>query len=143
MMREVTPYWFTQILAPFAGLGDIDDSPLHEVDPADEAQVRTMLSTYVRPEFESLPDPHRFAVRLSLSYFLSAGHSPSVLERPLDGLLASELNTPNPKDFYIWLWEELFAGQAYVLPDVAHHRISKRGVLLYRGKPVFMPPCRA
>jgi hypothetical protein len=138
MIREVTVDAFEHVLLPLGGLADDDASELHAIDSSDEAQVRAMIRTHIRPQFEAFPDYFQFAIKLSLSYFLTSTHDLSTFERPLDSLLASELNTPNPKDFYLWLWQELVPGEPSELPDIERYRVSKRGILMRDEKPLMM-----
>ena len=135
-MREITANAFEEILGPFVGLGDDDHSPFRAVDPSDKLQIQAMLRTAVRPHFDNLPAERQFAVKLSLSHFLTITHDASAFERPLDCILASGLCTPNPRDFFFWLWEELFPGESSELAERERYKVSKRGVLLRDRKPI-------
>lgn len=139
MMREVTQNAFERVLLPLGGLADDDHSELHRIDSSDETQMRSMVRIHIHPEFASLPECQQFAVKISLGYFLAASCDNSTFARPLEGLLASELNTPNPKDFYIWIWEELFPGEPAGLPGIEDYSISRHGILMNHKKPVMMP----
>lgn len=137
--REVTVNAFERVLWPLSGLGDDDDSELHDIDSTDEAQLRAMFRTFLRPEFDSIQNHVRFAVKLSMAYFLTTTRDDTAFARPLDAILASELNTPEPKDFYLWLWDELFSGERWELPEIERYRVSKRGVLMRDKKPILTP----
>jgi hypothetical protein len=95
-----------------------DDEVSSIKSPDDERGIRQVIRSRIVREFTSLDDETQLACKNSLRYFLTTGNA------PFDNILADQQewaieSSTDPKQFFIWVWQELFPSEDYRLTDTA------------------------
>ena len=103
------------------GLGRIGDEAAREIykrpDPYSEASLKDVFRRFAVTHFEANPDKYKKKCKDSLRYFLTTREAP--FERILLSQQDSELmNPPDPYQFFVWLWEVLFAGEDFHIKNL-------------------------
>lgn len=88
-MKPADPKALAFLVKPVWGLGDDDESPLNDIDPNDEEQMREMFRTHFLPYYHKEDPTLLEAVKTSWKYFLTSSNPPIVFERALHSSLAS------------------------------------------------------
>ena len=117
-MNSVNPYFLHTLVEPFTGLADDDDAvrAYVDLDPNDEPMVRAIIRKTIVPHAASLSVDAVERVKLSYRYYLSKPDS------DFDRVFYSNLppfNAPDdPRKLFLWIWEECFPGQDFLLPSL-------------------------
>lgn len=98
----------------------------------DEVGFREAIRKYIKPFFLSLDDNSQRVCRDSLRYFLATDCNS--FDEIFSALQDSNLPEPvNHRDFFLWLWQELFPGVIFDLADDSSwERKDEYGVLRHR-----------
>lgn len=114
-MKTVNLYFIDSILTPFFWLYEAGSHD--NLDMNVEGNARQVIREYLKPEFESFDPVSRTTAKESLRYALNKSGI------PWDDLFHSAqppFGPPDdPRQFFIWLWEELFPGESYFLESLA------------------------
>lgn len=113
-----------ELVGPFVGLADGNDEDQIDIDPGDKDGYKKLISTVLKPHFISLPKIIQVECKINLSYFLTTDKNEFFIGVFASNLLPFDPPT-KPKDFFIWLWEELFPNEDYILQDPKKYRLSK------------------
>lgn len=94
-----------------------------EVDPNDEIEIRKIIRAEIVPHFSNYKNESQHKIKDSLRWLLNIGEKSSTQEvvHQSESLFVRIFSTngyaielPNePKDFYFWLWDELFGSEKW------------------------------
>jgi hypothetical protein len=112
-MKTVNPHFLDVLLRPLIGLADDDEATAHfsTLDPDSAEQVRHVIRTTLAPAYVSLPEEMREPCKTALAYYLSRPDTD--FERIFDACLPPFSAPQTPRDFFVWLWRELFGEEDY------------------------------
>ena len=114
-MNSVNPYFLQTLVEPFTGLADDDEAvrTYVDLDPNDEQRMRAIIRDSIVPHATSLSVDAAERVKLAYRYY----HSKS--DSDFGRVFYSNLppfNAPDdPRNFFLWIWEECFPGQDFHL----------------------------
>lgn len=122
-MKTVNPYFIDVFLIPIAGLGDDDEAVLHyqNVELINENQYKLLIRETLVEPFKNLGEVKKKKSKIALSYYLTKSEIDflRIFESCLPPFDAPE----NARDFFVWIWEEIFVGESYLLSDVESFKI--------------------
>lgn len=109
-MKKINRYFVRVVLNPIGGLADDDHAFEHYQDfnSNDEAVVRTLIREEIRPYLESLDRRSHDRISDAFRFYLSRGGMD--FERVFYSMLPPFEAPRNPRDFFVWIWEECFGG---------------------------------
>jgi len=122
-MKVVNPHFLDEFLVPITGLADDNEAIEHykDVELRTEAQYKAVIRETLVEHFHSLEEVVKKKAKLALSYYLT---KPAVdFVGVFESLLPPFDLPPNARDFFVWLWEELFIGESYELADVDSYKV--------------------
>lgn len=104
------------------------------LDYNDATTMRQLISELCVPYFNRASENFRTHVKESLRWMLSGGYEreyPEAERNAFEDLFYSDqencISPPdNPRDFYIWLWEELFNGEPWQIGDWSQYECVPR-----------------
>jgi hypothetical protein len=125
-MNTVNPYFLHTLLEPITGLADDDDAVIQyrSLDPNDEGSVRQVIRELIVPHARSMPDKLCERVKLAYRYYLSkelSAENDVRFDRVFDSILPPFDAPDDPRQFFIWIWEECFPGESYGLADLENY----------------------
>lgn len=122
-MIQVNPDLIAGLLGPFIGLADDDDAfeLYRSLDCNDEGQVKQLIRQHVRKNFNKYSEKGQNRIKLTLKYALSNNDFP--FHDVYYGSLLPFDAPSNPRDFFVWIWEELFPDEDFVPMDITTVRI--------------------
>jgi len=117
-MKTVNPYFLNELLSPITGLTDDDEAVIlyQNMNLNDEAQYRKIIKDLFKPHFNGISEIVQQKSKLALSYYLSKDNYD--FEGVFESCLPPFDPPKNPRDFFVWLWEELFGNEDYKISDV-------------------------
>lgn len=122
-MKVVNPHFLDVFLGPITGLADDNESIEYykDVELRTEAQYKAVIKETLVEHFHNLEEVVKKKAKISLSYYLT---KPAVdFERVFYSLLPPFDAPSDPRDFFVWIWEELFIGESYKLADVDSYKV--------------------
>ncbi|HBZ80066.1 MULTISPECIES: hypothetical protein [Brevibacillus] len=122
-MNVVNPHFLDVFLRPLIGLADDDEAIAHykEVELQTEEQYKAVIRETLVEQFNNLEEVEKRKSKLALSYYLT---KPGIdFESVFESLLPPFDLPPNARDFFLWLWEELFIGESYELADAESYKV--------------------
>lgn len=125
-MRTVNPYFLHSLLAPLAGLADDDEAIIRyrDFNPNDEPSVRQVIRELLVPHARTLSGAVRDRVKLAFRYYLTKELSPERdvrLDRVYYSILPPFDAPDDPRQFFLWVWEECFPGEKCHLNDLDNY----------------------
>ncbi|MGH2767380.1 MAG: hypothetical protein ACRDIF_00250, partial [Actinomycetota bacterium] len=116
-MRTVNSFFVDRLLGPLWGLADDDEAvaAYRAFDPNNEAKVRELIRSELKPYFVRWNPGAQQIARDSLRYWLS--FRPHELEGIFDSMLPPFPSPDPPELLFVLLWEELFGPEDYHLDD--------------------------
>jgi hypothetical protein len=122
--QVVNPWFLTTLLDPLLGLADVDEvvEEYRSFDPNDEAAARTLIASSIVPYLRQFTDDSVARLKLTVRYYLS---SPG-FERwgtLFDSVMPPFDHPREPRDFFLWIWDEWFPGEDYRLGDLSQFEI--------------------
>lgn len=115
-MITINHYFLGDFVDPFAGLADGEEEDQININPEDEDAYKKLIVSVLRPHFLSLPKIIQEKCKITLSYYLTTNQID--FNADIFSLFMLPFSPPtNPKDFFVWLWEELFPNEDYILQD--------------------------
>lgn len=95
------------------------------LNPNDERVMRDFIRRRTVPCYRSASENFRLHVKESLRWILSGGYErehPEADRSGFEELFARDQEScieppDNPRDFYLWLWEELFGDEPWQIED--------------------------
>ena len=123
-MKTVNPYFLHSLLDPLTGLADDDEAmeEFSEFNSNDTSASRELIRKMIVPHCESMGAAIRERVQLAYRYYLSVDSSD--FERVFESVLPPFDPPENPRDFFVWIWEECFPQEPYQLFDVADYVVD-------------------
>jgi hypothetical protein len=114
-MSVANHYHLDELIGVLNTLDDEEIAFANSMTPLDAC--RLLIRQFIKPTFEALTNESQKACKDSLRYFLTTGHA------PFDAILSAQQEFPidppgDPKDFFIWIWEELFPNEDFKVEDV-------------------------
>jgi hypothetical protein len=117
-MKTVNPYLLTVFLKPITGLADDDEAVMkfQSLGTLSEADYRKIIRDDLVQPFLKLPNKLKEKAKLSLCYYLNKkGYD---FEAVFD-FCSPPFDPPkDPRDFFLWIWQETFSGEECKL-DIA------------------------
>ncbi|MDR2981212.1 MAG: hypothetical protein LBV12_03080 [Puniceicoccales bacterium] len=112
-MKTVNPYFLHVLLDPLTGLADDEDAveKFATLNPDDQHEVRTVIREMLTPNFENLPSQTQKRCKQALAYYLSKPDAN--FGRVYEACLPPFDPPKDPRDFFVWIWSELFPGEIY------------------------------
>ncbi len=117
-MNTVNPFFLDVFLIPITGLGDDDESVLYyqKLGVCTETRYREIIRELLIDPFVKLDEEKKLKAKIALSYYLTTSK--------IDFLRVFEACLPPfdaprvARDFFVWIWEEIFTNESYLLLDV-------------------------
>lgn len=113
-MMIVNRHFAATPLDPFGGLADVDGEyeKYLSIDMNDEAAVKAqIIRPVILPYVRRLDDLSLARVKLALAYVLS--DPKSRFDRVFYSTLPPFEAPANPRDFFVWIWDECFPGESH------------------------------
>ena len=112
-MMYVNRHYIRVLLEPLGGLADVDDEVdrYASLDTNDEVAVRQVIRTVLVPYFERIDQESTERIRLALAYGLS--DDATRFDRIFNSNLPPFDPPSDPRDFFLWLWDECFPGESW------------------------------
>lgn len=100
----------------------------------DATVMRQLIRDSCVPYFNKASENFRTHVKESLRWMLSGGYErehPDAQRSAFEDLFASDQESyieppDNPRDFYVWLWEELFGNESWQIKDWSQYEYLPR-----------------
>ncbi len=123
-MKEVSVSHIDALLSPLIGLADDDEAvaKYRTINQNDASEVKAVIGATIRPYFDLYDTKSKGKAKDSLSYYLSLPGSD--FERLYYSNLLPFDALDDPKNFFIWLWEELFQGYDYKMDKLAEFQVN-------------------
>lgn len=112
-MFVIKPDMLTMFLEPLAGLAEDEVESVYymSVPPQTEEDYRKIINERLKEPFYQKEEKKRKLANLALRYYLS--HPTIDFEGVFESILPP-FDPPNPpRDFFLWIWEELYGGKEY------------------------------
>ncbi len=122
-MFIIKPNLLRIFLDPLTGLADDDDEMAYYMSnpPQTEEDYRTIINERLKETFYEKQEKEKKIASLALRYYLS--HPTVDFERVYESTLPP-FDPPNPpRDFFLWIWEELFGNKDYRLTEKEYNLI--------------------
>jgi hypothetical protein len=120
-MNTANPNYLTWIVG---ALNTVTDDEANLVNsPDDENGTRRIIRLLIKPDFEGLRPEAQQQLKDSLRYYLTTE------EADFYDILDLQYEWPiepptNAKDFFLWIWDELFPNQDFTVDRVADWSVS-------------------
>jgi hypothetical protein len=116
-MFSINPYFITDLLSPITGLADDDEAveKYREIDISDDYQYREIIEKEIRTYYDGLNNEKKEKIKQALNYYLST--SEIDFERVFESCLPPFAPPKKTRDFFVWIWEELFEGEIYQITE--------------------------
>ena len=123
-MRTVNPYLLHDLMAPITGLADDDNAVIlyRYVDQGNEDHYREIIRGLFVEYFSGFSNSKKEKTKLTLRYYLSKHDSD--FERVFNACLPPFEPPYNPRDFFVWIWEELFGDECFKITDMHKYEIT-------------------
>ena len=100
----------------------------------DATAMRQLIGDLCVPYFNKASENFRTHVKESLRWMLSGGYErqyPEAEQSAFEDIFDSDQDSciglpDNPRDFYIWLWEELFGNESWQIKDWSQYEYVPR-----------------
>ena len=125
-MIEVNLDLINSLICTIATLNISDEevAELSEIDPNNEQQVRAVFRQYLTPRFSDFGPRSKVRLKESLKYLLNCKDG-----KLLDYVSGEEppFYLPDPPiKYFIWLWEELFDKENYLVTDLSQYKANNK-----------------
>ncbi|MCC0566090.1 hypothetical protein HN020_15355 [Brevibacillus borstelensis] len=122
-MQVVNPHFLDLFLRPLTGLADDDEAIAYykEIELLTEEQYKAVIRETLVEHFNNLEEVEQRKSKLALSYYLTEAEID--FERVFYSLLPPFDAPSNARDFFVWLWEELFDGESFELKDAESYKV--------------------
>ena len=117
-MNTVKPYFVHTLLEPITGLAEDDDAvrTYGDLDSNDESQMRRVIREIIVPHELALSMGAKERVKLAYQFY------PSKPDADFKRVFYSNLppfDAPDdPRQFFLWIWDECFSGEDFHLADL-------------------------
>lgn len=116
-MKTVNPYFLNKLLSPITGIADDDEVVMYYQNMnLNEVQYRIIIREQLKPYFDGCSEIVKQKSKLTLSYYLSKNDYD--FEDVFESCLPPFDPPENARDFFVWLWEELFGNEDYKISDL-------------------------
>jgi len=122
-MKTVNPYFLNDLMSPITGLADDDNAIKYysNLNINTEEKFRSIIKDLFLPYYENLDNTKKQKSKLALSYYLSKADYD--FERVFESCLPPFDPPSNARNFFLWLWEELFNGEDYLIKDLKSYKV--------------------
>ena len=122
-MKTVNPYFLNDLMSPITGLADDDNAIKYysNLNINTEEKFRSIIKDLFLPYYENLDHTKKQKSKLALSYYLSKADYD--FERVFESCLPPFDPPSNARNFFLWLWEELFNGEDYLIKDLKSYKV--------------------
>jgi len=120
---SVNPNFITDILSPITGLADDDEAveKFRDIDTSVDTHYREIIRKEIRTYYDCLNSDKKYKVKQALNYYLAT--SEIDFERVFESCLPPFDPPKDARDFFVWVWEELFVGEIYQITNKADYVI--------------------
>jgi hypothetical protein len=115
-MKHVGQFYLRVFFMPVAGSAELDT--FLDTDVEKEADGRRLIRTVIVPHFEDIEQEGQDLMEESLRYYLTKGFD---YESFWDSLQVSFSLPKDPRQFFLWTWEELFPGESPQAGDLSEY----------------------
>lgn len=122
----VNPEWLDVPLHPLAGLGDSDESaqlPYICLDPNNEQQMRDVIREQFVPFVRRIDAESVAKMKRAFKYYLSS--TGVAWGSVFDAVYMPFEHPGNPRDFFVWVWEECFPGESWQFDDLDRYIVKR------------------
>lgn len=136
-MKAINPYFLNVPLDPFCGMADVDEEVerFRDFNSNDEEAVRRLIQEQMKPYVAELHLETRDRISDAYRYYLS--RKETNFDRVFGSVLAPFDPPDNPRDMFLWIWQECFGGD-YAIDDSVDYRIvanfNEVGVATWRKR---------
>ena len=122
-MKQVNPWFLDDLMSPISGLADDDDAVMYyrQMNVDSEEKFRAIIREKFVVYYYALDEQKQEKAKLALSFYLSKPEFN--FESVFDACLPPFDPPKDARDFFVWLWEELFPGENYVISDLKSYKI--------------------
>ncbi|MEO3943963.1 hypothetical protein [Gorillibacterium sp. CAU 1737] len=123
-MVSVNPYFISDLLSPITGLADDDEAveKYRDIDTSVDNHYREIIRLEIKTYYDCLSNENKEKVKGALNYYLST--SEIDFERVFESCLPPFDPPKDARNFFIWVWEELFEGENYKITNKAEYVIN-------------------
>jgi len=122
-MKIANPFFLHDLLSPITGLADDDEvvSFYNKMGVISEDQYRKIIKNNFIDYYNSLMCDKQQKIKTALSYYLSKPDFD--FGRVFDSCLPPFDPPANVRYFFVWIWEELFKEDNYLISDIESYKI--------------------
>jgi hypothetical protein len=117
-MKRVNPNLIAVLVRPLWGLADDEAEVVtyRSLSPDDERAYRAIIRERLKPAFDRFKERDRAECKISLGYYLS---KPDFrFDRIMDSNLLPFDPPTEPRNLFLWFWEECFGSENYIVDDL-------------------------
>jgi hypothetical protein len=123
---KINPWFVHALLSPLAGYADIDVDGVDEyrnVDPNNEMAIKKIIRDVFLPFYKNR-NTLEFCEQMknSLKFYLSTNLFD--WERKFNSCLLPFDHPDNPRDFFVWIWEEWHPDERYQISNVSDYSVN-------------------
>lgn len=124
LLVSVNLYFITDLLSPITGLADDDEAveKYRDIDTSVDNDYRKIIRKEIRTYYDYLNSEKKDKVKRALNYYLAT--SEIDFERLIESCLPPFDPPKDARDFFVWVWEELFEGETYQITNKADYVIN-------------------
>ncbi|GGJ30511.1 hypothetical protein [Paenibacillus hunanensis] len=122
-MLIIKPDLLRIFLDPLTGLADDDEEMIYYMNkpPQTEDDYRSIIKERLKEPFHQKEEKKKEVANLALRYYLS--HPTIDFEGVYESVLPPFDPPHPPREFFLWIWEELFKGEDYSLNEEEYKMI--------------------
>lgn len=121
-MTNVNIYFIFSFLYPLTGMGDDDEQVNYYMEnkPSSEDDYRLIIRQILVPSFKDLNETEQDKAKITLKYLLNKNNVD--FERIFESKLPPFELVIEPRNFFLWIWEELFNPEEYIIEDLKEYK---------------------
>lgn len=122
----VNPWWLSVPLDPLGGLADGDEDvqlPFAHIDPNNESEMRGVIRKHFIPYLRRIDTESISRLKQAYRYYLSSENIP--WGGVFDSMLLPFDHPDNPREFFLWIWEECFPGEEWRIDDLDRYSVNR------------------
>ena len=120
-MKSVNIAFLDEIMESLIGGADDDEAQDYfmNYDFNCDNDYRMIIDRFILPNYQSKSERMKSKIKETLRFSLSKKGFP--FEIRFDALLPPFDAPSDPRDFYLWIWEELFGSEPYLIEDLSDY----------------------
>jgi hypothetical protein len=123
MRQQVNPWYLHKPLGPLVGGADDDEAveKYKSFDANDACAVRFLIRELIVPHVARFDDAGIARIKLAMRYYLTKRDSK--WDRVFNSILPPFGAPRDPRDFFVWIWEECFPGEDFHLNNLDEYEV--------------------